>query len=148
MPPMDEEPDGDALAVNRAVWTEINARHTDARALAEWQAPDITWGTWHIPEAQVRTLPASLAGLDVVELGCGTAYFSAWLAQRGARPVGVDPTPAQLATARRCQRELDLPFPLVGTARRSGPTPTVGFRRRRACSAPAGASSFYGPPRW
>jgi 2-polyprenyl-3-methyl-5-hydroxy-6-metoxy-1,4-benzoquinol methylase len=43
-------------------------------------------------------------GLDVVELGCGTAYVSAWLARRGARPVGVDVTPAQLATARRCQR--------------------------------------------
>ena len=31
-----------------------------------------------------------VAGLDVVELGCGTAYFSAWLARSGARPVGVD----------------------------------------------------------
>ena len=31
-----------------------------------------------------------VAGLDVVELGCGTAYFSAWLARQGARPVGVD----------------------------------------------------------
>ena len=34
-----------------------------------------------------------VAGNDVVELGCGTAYFSAWLARRGARPVGVDVTP-------------------------------------------------------
>jgi SAM-dependent methyltransferase len=32
-------------------------------------------------------------GLDVVEFGCGTAYFSAWLAGRGARPTGVDVTP-------------------------------------------------------
>ena len=38
-----------------------------------------------------------LRGLDVVELGCGTAYFSAWLARRGARPVGFDVTAAQLA---------------------------------------------------
>ena len=42
-----------------------------------------------------------VAGKDVIELGCGTAYFSAWLARRGARPVGVDITPAQLETARR-----------------------------------------------
>ena len=52
-------------------------------------------------------------GLDVVELGCGTAYVSAWLARRGARPVGVDVTPAQLATARRCQAETGIVFPLL-----------------------------------
>src|SRR5205085_8109779 len=51
--------------------------------------------------------------LDVVELGCGTAYRSAWLAKQGARPVGVDATPAQLETARRLQRETGIEFPLV-----------------------------------
>ena len=54
-----------------------------------------------------------VAGLDVVELGCGTAYFSAWLARRGARPVGVDLTPAQLESARRCQQRYGPVFPLV-----------------------------------
>jgi SAM-dependent methyltransferase len=49
----------------------------------------------------------------VVELGCGTAYFSAWLARLGARPVGLDLSAAQLATARRCQQDFDLAFPLV-----------------------------------
>jgi SAM-dependent methyltransferase len=48
-----------------------------------------------------------------VELGCGTAYFSAWLARRGARPVGLDPTPAQLATARAMEERFGLRFPLV-----------------------------------
>jgi SAM-dependent methyltransferase len=48
-----------------------------------------------------------------VELGCGTAYVSAWLARLGARPVGVDPTPGQLAIARQCQAEFGLRFPLV-----------------------------------
>ncbi len=52
-----------------------------------------------------------VAGLDVVELGCGTAYLSAWLARRGARPVGVDVTPAQLETARAMQRETGLDVP-------------------------------------
>jgi len=49
----------------------------------------------------------------VVELGCGTAYFSAWLAKRGARPVGVDITTAQLDTARRQMAETGIEFPLV-----------------------------------
>ena len=26
--------------------------------------------------------------MDAIELGCGTAYVSAWLAARGAKPVG------------------------------------------------------------
>ena len=57
-------------------------------------------GLLGMPEAELNVL-ADVAGKDVVELGCGTAYFSAWLARRGARPVGVDVTPAQLETARR-----------------------------------------------
>jgi ubiquinone/menaquinone biosynthesis C-methylase UbiE len=72
-------------------------------------------------------LPPDLAGLDVVELGCGTAYVSAWLARRGARPVGVDPTPAQLNTARRCQEELGIHFPLVEAPAESVPLPDSSF---------------------
>jgi SAM-dependent methyltransferase len=112
VPEPDEDPI-DSVAINRAVWTAANARYTDAAAEARWREPEITWGAWGLPEKQLRALPPDVAGLDVVELGCGTAYLSAWLARRGARPVGVDPTPAQLATARRCQAALGLPFPLV-----------------------------------
>ena len=43
--------------------------------------------------------------------GCG--YVSAWLARRGARPVGVDVSARQLATARRLQDEFGLHFPLI-----------------------------------
>ncbi|WP_448980039.1 class I SAM-dependent methyltransferase, partial [Klebsiella pneumoniae] len=50
---------------------------------------------------------------DIVELGCGTAYFSAWFARLGARPVGVDITPAQLENARRFQEEFRIQFPLI-----------------------------------
>jgi SAM-dependent methyltransferase len=71
------------------------------------------WGLFAIPEHVARVLPASLDGLTAVELGCGTAYVSAWLARRGARPVGVDPTAGQLRIARQCQEEFGLRFPLV-----------------------------------
>ena len=57
-------------------------------------------------------LPPDLSGMDTVELGCGTGYVSAWLARRGARPVGIDNSPAQLETARRFQTEFGLTFPL------------------------------------
>jgi len=58
-------------------------------------------------------LPDDLDGLRVAELGCGTAYVSAWLARRGARPVGLDLAERQLETAARLQREHGLRFPLV-----------------------------------
>ncbi|MFN7974378.1 MAG: class I SAM-dependent methyltransferase [Acidobacteriota bacterium] len=46
-------------------------------------------------------------------LGCGTGYVSAWLARRGARAVGIDNSPAQLASARQFQDAHGLPFPLI-----------------------------------
>ena len=73
---------------------------------------DITFGLFAVPERELHVL-GNVTDLDVIELGCGTAYFSAWLARRGARPVAVDLTAAQLETARRCQRHFDLAFPLI-----------------------------------
>ena len=87
----------ESVAANVGSWTKANKEHTDGAARRQWAADEITWGVFSAPESELKALPSDLAGLDVVELGCGTAYFSAWLAKRGARPVGVDPTPAQLA---------------------------------------------------
>lgn len=135
----------DSVEVNRGLWTRTNAAYTDARARAAWQEPEFTWGQWHAPESQVRALPERIAGLDVVELGCGTAYVSAWLARLGARPVGVDPTPAQLATARRCQAELGIDFPLVEAAAEQVPLPNAAFD---LAISEYGASIWADPYRW
>jgi len=43
-----------------------------------------------VPDSELHVLPEDLAGKDAIELGCGTAYVSAWLARRGARVVGLD----------------------------------------------------------
>jgi SAM-dependent methyltransferase len=115
----------DALR-NREDWTRANAEYTDARASHAWSREEITWGVFGVPEASIGTL-GDVDGLDVVELGCGTAYVSAWLARRGARPVGVDVTPAQLATARRCQAEFGLEFPLVEASAEDVPLPSASF---------------------
>src|SRR5580765_4470786 len=95
---------------NAANWTQANSDYTDENAETNW-ASEISWGIWAVDESELNVL-GDVAGLDVVELGCGTAYFSAWLARAGARPVGVDITPAQLATARRCQQAFGVTFPL------------------------------------
>ena len=81
----------------------------------------------------------------MVELGCGTAYFSAWLARRGARPVAVDLTPAQLATARRCQEHFGLTFPLVEASADDVPLPDGSFD---LVVSEYGASVWCDPERW
>jgi predicted RNA methylase len=60
---------------------------------------------WRTPEKTVKALP-DVTGLDAIELGCGTAYFGAWLRRSSARRVaGIDVTPAQLDTARRLNED-------------------------------------------
>ena len=129
---------------NREDWTQANAAFTDAKAREAWAQEEITWGVWNTPEDSLRTL-GDVAGLDVVELGCGTAYVSAWLARRGARPVGVDVTPAQLATARRCQAEFGIEFPLVEASAESVPLPSESFD---LAVSEYGASIWCDPHAW
>ena len=119
--------DVDSIAANVAEWTQTNEEHTDANAERAWAPPGLLWGVFAIPEAEIRALPERVDGLDVVELGCGTAYFGAWLARRGARVTGVDPTPAQLATARRMMRKTRLEFPLVEAPGEDVPLPDASF---------------------
>jgi SAM-dependent methyltransferase len=97
---------------NRACWDALAAEYAPGGERA-WAREEPTWGIWRVPESQLHVLPADLDGKDVIELGCGTAYVSAWLARRGARVVGIDNSAAQLATARRLQRLHALEFPLL-----------------------------------
>src|SRR5215471_10769852 len=96
---------------NRAAWDRYAADYA-APGRHAWESVEPYWGIWRVPEAQLHVLP-DVRGQDVVELGCGTGYVSAWLARRGARPVGIDNSAAQLATARRLQRDVGPEFPLI-----------------------------------
>jgi SAM-dependent methyltransferase len=133
----------DALR-NRAEWTRVNAEYTGGRAREAWAREEILWGVWNVSERDVRALP-DVVGKDVVELGCGTAYVSAWLARNGARPVGVDVTPAQLETARAMQIELGLSFPLVEADAAETGLPDAGFD---LVVSEYGASIWVDPYRW
>jgi SAM-dependent methyltransferase len=101
----------DHVRQNKASWENEAANYVEP-AKRDWAREEIRWGMYGVPEADVGALP-DVNGMDVVELGCGTAYFSAWLARRGARPTGVDVTENQLATARAMQAEHGLDFPLI-----------------------------------
>jgi SAM-dependent methyltransferase len=133
----------DYVQANRRVWdgwADEYAGHGER----SWATDRFTWGIWAVPEDQVRALP-DVEGADVIELGCGTAYISAWLARRGARPVGVDNSPRQLDTARRLQREHGLDFPLhLGNAE-AVPLPDGSFD---LAISEYGASIWADPYRW
>jgi hypothetical protein len=73
-------------AANRELWTQVNAEYGDEHARQAWATDDITWGIFNIPERQLGVL-GEVSGLDVVELGCGTAYFSARLLRPRGRLV-------------------------------------------------------------
>ena len=100
----------DYLEQNRIAWDAEAAAYV-APAERAWSS-EPSWGIWGIPESELHLLP-DLEGKVALEDGCGTAYVSAWLARRGAYPIGLDNSPAQLATARRLQQEHNLPFPLI-----------------------------------
>ena len=87
-------------------------------------------------------------------------YWCAWFARLGARPVGLDLSEEQLATARELQAEHGIEFPLIHASAEAPPLPDGSFDlvfseygaaiwcdpyvwipRRTACCGPAGGSS-------
>jgi SAM-dependent methyltransferase len=131
------------VAQNVELWTRSNAQYTDRSAREAW-AGDLSWGTFGIPESEVHAF-GDVRGKDAVELGCGTAYMSARLARLGARVVGVDPTPAQLETARRMQAESGLEFPLIQAVAEAVPLPDASFD---LVHSEYGASIWADPYKW
>jgi SAM-dependent methyltransferase len=132
------------IALNRALWAVMNERFTDAAAEEMWARSDVAWGLFAVPEQDLEVL-GELQGLDVVELACGTAYFSAWLARAGARTVAVDLSGEQLATARGLQEQLGPVFPLVqGNAEQ---VPLASGRFDLVVSE-HGAAAWCDPERW
>ena len=72
------------VAQNRALWGVLNERFTDAAANALWSRTEVVWGLFSVPDRLVGVL-GDVADFHVVELACGTAYFSAWLTAAGAK---------------------------------------------------------------
>lgn len=139
------EPLPEHVARNRAYWDEVNAPLYAEPGTRAWAREEIHWGIFGALEKDLHALPADVSGLDVIELGCGTAYFGAWLARRGARVTGVDNSAEQLKTARRLQDEHGLHFPLVhGNAEATG-LPDAAFD---LAVSEYGASIWADPYRW
>jgi len=128
---------------NRTLWDDWAPKFV-AQGERAWAGDRPSWGIWSVPESQVGMLP-ELNGRDAIELGCGTAYISAWMARRGARVVAIDNSEAQLATARRLQREHGLDFPLLHGSAEAVPYPDASFD---FAISEYGACLWADPHRW
>ncbi len=128
---------------NRAHWDRLSVEYA-ALGRRAWGRDEPSWGIWSVPERDLRVVP-EVDGKDVIELGCGTAYWSAWLARRGARVVGIDNSPRQLETAAALQREHGLSFPLMHGNAEQVPLPDASFD---LALSEYGASIWCDPYRW
>src|SRR3954454_4323444 len=131
-------------ALNRALWAVMNERFTDAAAEDMWRRPQGAWGLFAVPERDLGVL-GPVQGLDVVELACGTASFSAWLARAGAMPVAVDLSHEQLMTARRMQTQVGPVFPLV---QGDGESVPLASGQYDLVVSEHGAAAWCDPERW
>jgi SAM-dependent methyltransferase len=138
---MSEQPDH--VRLNRSLWDEKAAEYA-APGRRSWAASEARWGIWGVPDSQLKVLP-DVHGLDVIELGCDTAYVSSWLARRGARVVGIDNSAEQLASARRYQREFGLEFPIIHGNAEEVPLADRSFD---LAISEYGASLWCDPYRW
>jgi SAM-dependent methyltransferase len=129
---------------NRAHWDEMASDYV-ASAERNWADSEPTWGIWGVPETELRLLPDDLDGKDAIELGCGTAYWSAWMARRGARVVGIDNSEAQLVTARRLAEQHGIDLTLVHGNAETVPYPDGSFD---VAFSEYGASIWCDPYRW
>lgn len=136
--------EADHVRRNRAAWDEWAAEFV-APGERSWASAEPSWGVWSVPEAELQVLPEDLDGKDVIELGCGTGYISAWLARRGARPVGIDNSSMQLATARRLQAEHGVSFPILQGNAEELPFPDSSFD---FAISEYGASIWADPYKW
>jgi SAM-dependent methyltransferase len=96
---------------NRSFWDRDADAYQAAHGGLLRDAP-AAWGAWRIPERTVGAL-GDVAGLDMLELGCGAAQWSIALQRLGAQPVGLDQSVGQLRHAQDELRAASVTFPLL-----------------------------------
>jgi SAM-dependent methyltransferase len=134
------------VRTNRTRWNEISdayQRLNAPRIRGQAFTGDVAWGLWGLPESELRIF-GEVAGLDVLEMGCGGSQWSTALARRGANAVGLDLSERQLTHSRELQAETGLTFPLVQASAEEVPFADRSFH---VVFADHGAFSFADPTR-
>jgi SAM-dependent methyltransferase len=132
------------VELNRKAWSAWAPDYFDP-GLENWLAQEPVWGLWRTPEAELGLLAEVGEGTDAIDLGCGTGYVCAWLARRGALPIGVDISEEQLENARMLQRQFQLSFPLVRSSADDVSYDSASFD---FAISEYGASIWVDPYRW
>ena len=121
----------ESRAANQVWWDadadDYHAEHGDFLGAA-----DFVWCPEGVREEQVRLL-GELTGARVLEVGCGSAPCSRWLAANGARPVALDISAGMLRHAQDGNRATGLDVPLVRASADQLPFADASFDA--ACSA-------------
>ena len=106
-------PTGEASAAARRWWDEAAAGYQQEHAEA-LGAARFVWGPEGLEEADAGLL-GDVAGLRVLELGCGAAQCARWLLAEGAvgSVVGVDLSYAQLVASRSLDAATGVAVPAV-----------------------------------
>ena len=111
---------------NRADWNASSDEYQERNAVQLALVDGLTWGVWHVPEADLRVL-GDVRGKDILELGCGAAGWSIGLRRLGARTVGLDLSERQLDHARQRIEDAGLDIPLVHASAEAVPLPDASF---------------------
>ena len=101
------------IELNRRSWDTIAAQY---QASTRISTDDVHYGSLAPGERELGLL-GDVVGKRIIEIGCGGGQNAIALAKWGATCVGVDPSPAQIAHARRLALEngVDVQF-IVGVA--------------------------------
>jgi SAM-dependent methyltransferase len=134
----------DYLERNRAAW-ERWAPHYRAAGRRAWAEDELRWGMWGVLESDLGLLTKCEAGINAVDLGCGTGNVCAWLARAGMHAVGIDIAQAQIDNAKEFQREFDLSFRLDRANAETVPYDEASFD---LAISDYGASIWCDPYRW
>ena len=110
---------------NQRYWNDM-ADQWVAMGERAWAGVE-SWGEWGNLESELRILPADMSGMDAVDLGCGTGYFSWWMTKRGAKVTAIDISEEQLATARRLAEEYGAHIDFIHGSAEEVPRPDGSF---------------------
>jgi SAM-dependent methyltransferase len=107
--------DADASARANQRWWDHDADSYHDEHGAFLGVADFVWCPERLREAEVSLLGpiTDLVGRRVLEVGCGSAMCSRWLAAQGARPVAFDVSSGMLRHARAGAAQTGLAVPLV-----------------------------------
>jgi SAM-dependent methyltransferase len=87
----------DPERLNRKFWNE-DADDYQAEHQSQLDGATMGWGVWNLLESDLQAL-GPVAGLDVLEYGCGAAQWAIKLARTGGRLTGLDQSSGQLRHA-------------------------------------------------